>query len=552
MLEDILAMPTEELAQYIPHLNDAERLALWQIIEDREKNPWYQYRGDPLGFVEKGLGDTLWSKQQEILEALRIHRRVAVSTVPMVGKSFLAARAVASVLCTWPVPMARATTTATNFRQVRQILWPYIRQLHEQHNLPGEILTTAWKFDGFILGDGFAADKNQESSVQGIHPRGGDLILVIDEAGGIGHTLGKAFNSILQGDAMALAIGNPASDKDGSWFQWICESDRSPWHYIKIPWESTPNFTGEDTPLCTTCGPLIEPHQVKKHLIDQKWVHDVEMEYGKESSYYIARVKAEFPKNTTTKTLPMDWLENCLKMPVDTGRISLGCDIASGGGDEFVIAQADGWNFSILHYSVGEINNDATVVAGKIWEHALEGVRLHAERGIPEKVSVKIDAIGLGWGIVGILQGYVKEQSLSSKVQIIAVNVAEKAHDTVKFANQRSEMWWSFRDLIRPDTTGSKETNENHGASQAFFDFRDREGGKSVKELAQLNAPQFETDSHGRTVVENKESLEKRGIGSPDRAEAILLAAYFPPVKKRDNVPAGIFPELGKANPHHY
>jgi hypothetical protein len=47
-----------------------------------------------------------------------------------------------------------------------------------------------------------------------------------------------------------------------------------------------------------------------------------------------------------------------------------------------------------------------------------------------------------------------------------------------------------------------------------------------MKELAQLNGPQYASNSSGQIVVESKKYMKKRGLHSPDRAEAMLLAVY--------------------------
>ena len=48
----------------------------------------------PLDFARDVLGVTLWSKQEEVLSALPIHRRVAVKSGNGLGKGFCAAVAV--------------------------------------------------------------------------------------------------------------------------------------------------------------------------------------------------------------------------------------------------------------------------------------------------------------------------------------------------------------------------------------------------------------------------------------------------------------------------
>ena len=50
-------------------------------------------RFNPVTFVQRILGETLWEKQQEILTALRSHRLVAVRSCNASGKTYAAALA---------------------------------------------------------------------------------------------------------------------------------------------------------------------------------------------------------------------------------------------------------------------------------------------------------------------------------------------------------------------------------------------------------------------------------------------------------------------------
>ncbi|MFI6273187.1 hypothetical protein [Micromonospora zamorensis] len=48
--------------------------------------------------------------------------------------------------------------------------------------------------------------------------------------------------------------------------------------------------------------------------------------------------------------------------------------------------------------------------------------------------------------------------------------------------------------------------------------------------VSQMPAPRYSTDSQANTVVESKDSMRKRGVRSPDRAEAGCLAVYEPAI----------------------
>jgi hypothetical protein len=47
--------------------------------------------------------------------------------------------------------------------------------------------------------------------------------------------------------------------------------------------------------------------------------------------------------------------------------------------------------------------------------------------------------------------------------------------------------------------------------------------------IGQLAGILYEIDSHGRLKIEPKERARERGVPSPDRAEALMLALCKPP-----------------------
>jgi hypothetical protein len=96
---------------------------------------------------------------------------------------------------------------------------------------------------------------------------------------------------------------------------------------------------------------------------------------------------------------------------------------------------------------------------------------------------------------------------------IVPVNVAMAAYDREQFANQRAEMWWAMREALQPDEEGGQDL-------ALEIDHR------TVQQLA---APSYRSNSSGRILIESKADMAKRGVGSPDRAEAVLLALFEPP-----------------------
>ncbi len=496
LLQTLKNTTPEQRKRVFESLTTFERESLAAAM-DREAGSKYGYwRHDPKGFVQEVLGEHVWSKQQAILESVRDNKRTAVPACHAPGKTHIAARAVAWWCSAHPPAETLAITTATTFRQVRAVLWPHIRQVVVANDLPGEVLTTEWKIDRDLLSFGFSSGDNDEAAVQGIHQP--HLLIVVDEAGGISHTLGRAFESLMTGaHTRMLAIGNPPTDIEDSWFERVCSSPR--WNTISIPAEATPNFTGEPV-----------PDVVARNLVDQTWVDDVTGEFGPDSAFVEARVHARFPHELANKVIPFQWVESATEneSPVDHDQIRLGVDVASSGGDEVAIARVVGYEAEIVYTASGQTNENATDVSGVILRHIQEAEALAKERGWTKPVSVKVDAIGVGWGVASLLETWRSEGQHTA--QIVRVNVAERAQDGGRYVNKRAEMWWNMRVLLQPNSAGQQDIR---------LDI-DR------KTMAQLSGPTFMTDSSGRIAIEKKSDMKRRGVVSPDRAESILLAFY--------------------------
>lgn len=516
LIDHLLSASPEDRALVFAGLTDAERRKLAEQLDYEASNPWAKYADDPVGFVEQGLGETLWSKQKQVLESIRDNKRTAVPSCHASGKSHLSARAVAWWGSVHPAGTVRIVTTASTFRQVRNVLWAQIRRVIHKYDLGGEATQVEWRKGTELIADGFSPADNDETATQGVHAP--HLLVVVDEAGGISPILGRALEALMTGGhTRLLLLGNPAVDNEGSWFEKACSSDL--YNTIPIGAFDTPNFTGEDAGLCNACPKEVPEHEIKTHLVDQEWVDDVVSEFGEDSPFVEARVHAKFPRVTANKVIPLSWLEMAQENenPLEGQAIRLGVDVAADGGDEFVIAWADGYRVSVRHKSSGQANANPIDVAGVVLEHIREAESLHKQRQVDMKVRVKIDSIGVGWGVAGILEKWGTEKKHNA--EIVAVNVSERPLDPDKFANQRAEMWWNGRQMVQP--TPSPEGDRQ----QVRMDVDQRV-------LAQLTGPKYKSDSSGRIVIESKKDMKNRGVHSPDRAEAVLLALYDPRGRK--------------------
>ena len=497
-LDLLFDLPPQERLKIL----NAEGKLAWEALEAERGTKWAVFEDYPEGFVEIALGEFLWSKQREILRSLVDNKRTAVPACHAPGKSHIAARAAAWWGAVHPPGSALVITTAPTFRQVRTILWPHIRKVHAAGSLLGEMTTTEWKQGRDLIAFGFSPSDHDEASVQGIHVP--HLLIIVDEAGGISPTLGKGFESLMTGGhTRMLAIGNPPSDDSDTWFERAVEAGN--YNVVKIPASATPNFTGEEC-----------PPEIAQQLINQEWVDDVIREFGEDSAYVKARVHAEFPRDTGNRVIPIDWVERSIEneAPSFSDEIRLGVDVAAGGGDEVAIARAEGFSVRLVYTQGGAANLNAVDVAGQILRQIEEAEKFADSGQWRKPIRVKIDSVGVGWGVASILETWKTERRHSA--DIVRVNVAERSGSPQQFANQRAEMWWNTRRLLQPDSNGLQEVK---------LDI-DR------KTAAQLSVPRYGSDSSGRITIEKKEAMRKRGVPSPDRAEAILLALYESPKGK--------------------
>lgn len=188
---------------------------------------------------------------------------------------------------------------------------------HARAGLPGQCDTVQYKMpDGHgietIVAYGFSAPAADEAAMQRIHAV--RLLLVVDEAGGIDRAVGGGTNNLLTDDARMLAIGNPAMNDPGSWFEELCGEGDDPegptTTTITISSLDSPAITREFSPLCRECVPNPDGHTIAKHTPDQDWVDRTIRSYGSEDHpYVVAKVLARFPKDSGNKAIPASWVE---------------------------------------------------------------------------------------------------------------------------------------------------------------------------------------------------------------------------------------------------
>lgn len=212
--------------------------------------------------------------------------------------------------------------------------------------------------------------------------------------------------------------------------------------------------------------------------------------------------KQEYPMNANeafqvsggdTLISPIDVMRARKTKQIASGDLIIGVDPARFGDDRTAIIRRRGRNaYKLQSYA----KKSTMEVAGIVHQLIL------AEK--PAQVAV--DVVGLGAGV------YDRLVELGHQDILVAVNAASTALDPERFINKRAEMWWNMRDWLAGDLPVSiPDSDEMH---------------------ADLCAPFYKYNSQSRRQLESKDDIKKRGLRSPDTADALSLT-FAEPVKKK-------------------
>jgi phage terminase large subunit len=399
-------------------------------------------------------------------------------------------------------PAAIAITTASVGRSVRKQLWGEIRQLHGRYalagrlggvddagtleSLPGQLLPKAaeWNISPSNFALGFST--KDPNKFAGWH--GGRVLLVLDEAEGIPEGLWDIMEGQLaSADVAVLAIGNPDPSGIGGGFE---RAARSPlWHHITISAFDTPNLVaGRD--------------DVMPNLVTCRWVEEMRQAGGdwsdgdgdpaKAGPLWKTKVLGQFVEGSGAKhVVLLAWFERAEKassLAAVNDEPQAGLDIARFGGDDSAVAIRQGP--VVLHLE--RIHGFDGVQVGS-W--AIERMRRHGCR------RVNGDSTGLGGPVLDVMRQ-------TPGIHVTDVNAGERAKDPEKFVRRRDELWWGLRERM-------EENRINLSALDSPTRARLR---------AQVCSITYDYRLGGRIEVESKESLKRRGLPSPDDADALCLS----------------------------
>lgn len=420
---------------------------------------------DPVWFARNILGVDPWSRQEEILRAIRDHRRVAVRSCHAAGKSTVTAWTVLWFLFTHRG--AKVVTTAPTGRQVKDILWREIRTAYKRSRFPlgGRLLPADMRIevsdDWFALG--FSTDDGDR--FQGYHAP--HVLVVLDEASGVSPAIFEAMEGLTtSAGTRVLLIGNP-TDPSGP-FAKACQPD-SIYHSIKIAAFDTPNFTGE---------------REAPYLVTREWLEERLKDWGEDDPNWESRVLAEFPSEDQHTLIPLRLVEAARNREMDEADEPniLAVDVARYGRDSTVIAHRLGCRVRILKVASKQSTTETT---GQV-------IHFLRETGA---TTVVVDDDGVGGGVTDNL--------VEQGIHVQPFINGSKAENTERFANLRSETYWGLRERLQQ--------------GDIVLPADERLAGE-------LSRMRYGFTSRGQVKAESKDEMRQRGLKSPDVADAVMMA----------------------------
>lgn len=385
---------------------------------------------------------------------------------------------------THPVDDTTVVTTATNWKQVRNVLWKEIPRVKADAGIGGKVNADAtWK-----MGDrqdpiafGMKPDDKDESGFQGVHDQ--YVLVIMDEAGGISKEIFTAADAITTNKfARILAIANP---NDPSCYmaevykrEMRLKPEERSWNIIQFGAYDTPNFTGEVVPV-----------EVATRLVQVDWVEARKKEWGEDDPRFVARVLGEFPDVSDDGLFNMGRVMQSMEAydtsePDEEMPITIGVDVARYGSDSSVIVSNQG-GYIRIHGRYQGLNGPE--LARKVGELAVE----------MGAVEIRIDAIGVGASVLDSIYNFVPPT-----ISVVGIHGNAKSGDSTKWYNYRAAMYDQFAKAVADGRVYLPDDDELHNEIASIkYEYR----GSAL-------------------LIESKENMRKRGIKSPDVLDAVIYA----------------------------
>ena len=430
-------------------------------------------KAEPDEYQAKVLNDLAYNEKQKRAT------KISVRSGHGVGKSTIESWAILWFLVTRPFP--KILCTAPTAHQLHDILWAEASKWLRNSKMLGDILE--WTYEKIYLKGhreewfAIARTSNKPDALQGTHAE--HILIIIDEASGVPDVVFEpVLGTLSTNDAKLLMCGNPTQLAG---FFYESHNDKKDLYITHV-------INGENS-----------------SRVDREYIKLIAEMFGTDSDVYRVRVLGEFPKANPDSFISLDMINTDFIDIGDIYSIDLGVDVARFGDDESVIATV----FNKLRLSKLNIfqHNDTMELTGQV-----VNIIKSLNKDYPDvRVNVKVDCDGLGVGLYDRLREVINEKSLNARAvecHFGAKGGKVRNSEPISYFNSTGIMWGLIRTKFKEKSLYIIEDSEL---------------------INQLTNRKYFIESDGDIRLERKEDMKKRGVHSPDRADALALALYEPP-----------------------
>jgi hypothetical protein len=407
--------------------------------------------------------------------------RVSVRSGQGVGKTGLEAVVALWFLSCFPFP--KVICTAPTRQQLHDVLWAEISKWQAKSLILKRILK--WTKTKIYMRNyeerwfATARTATKPENMQGFHED--HMLFIVDEASGVEDKIMEAILGTLSGEFNKLLMcGNPT--RTSGTFYDSHNKDREDYKTHKVSCLDSPRTSKENIAM-------------------------LKRKYGEGSDVWRVRVEGEFPRGESDTFISLEaalFAKDEVRIQPSGDTLYIGCDVARFGDDETTIYARIGMAIVASHFH----HKEGTMVTAGWVLHLIKTVR--AEHPEVSYVEIRIDDDGVGGGVTDRLNEVNDEMNLG--YEIIPVRNGS-ASDDDHYGNKGAETWGNIKSLL--DENMSNFILGQPGVIQLPDD---------EKLITQLTTRKWRMGSNGRIYLEKKEEMKKRGLQSPDRADALVLS----------------------------
>lgn len=424
-----------------------------------------------------------WQQELALQEFVREDAHLSIASGHGTGKTTVLAWVVLWGLCCFNE--IKIGVTAPTAPQLDDVLWPEIRKwvgrMHPFLREQFEVTNASVRVKAYIRPDApphwASARTTRREAPDALQGLHAKvMIFIIDESFGVLDAVFEPIEGAMTTSGARVILAGNPTSTSGYAFQTF-HRNRDSWIRLRLDGEFSP-------------------------LVSRKTIERYEKRHGRDSDTFRIRVQGLFARQAYGQLISRKVVEEARRRVYREDQYSsapsiLGVDCSGQGGDRTVVVHRKGVFCEIL---LDKRVIEDTQLAGIIWDRMDE----------LDTNNVFVDQ-GYGQGVLSILRSF--------GASPFAVNFGGAAFRSDLYKDRRCEMWVNMLNWLKDE-------------GGYLPDFQDL--------IEDLIGPTSSFNPRGIRVLESKDDMKKRGLASPDYADALGLtfaapvgSIYVPGSKRR-------------------